>query len=456
MNRPSIRVRLTAWYSLLLAVAMVAFAVMEIAMTRRSIYETVDEQLADDAKYVQQLLTAPGVQPGSGRRQSSAELQPGSLLFQVADDTGGMVYSSPAMEGLRVPSSVPESGTFETLQIHNSPLRVYSTQVVDRGRTYRLQVAYDLDDFVEATNHYESLMWIGIPLLLAGAALAGYWLSGLALAPVNAMTQAAREIHPLNLTARVASPGTHDELDALAATLNAMLQRIEGAFDRIRLFTVNASHELRTPVAIVRSRAEIALRRPRTELDYRAALQDILSESEHISSLLEELMLLARQDVGSETLNFSRLDLVAVANEVCREGQILAESRHLGWSQNLPGGAAWVEGNRDGLRRLFLILIDNAVKYTSEPGCVHVGVLAQNGRVRIDIRDTGIGISPVDLPNIFERFYRSQAARSDGYVGAGLGLAIGQWIARAHGAEITVETEAGTGTCFQVSFPLVI
>jgi heavy metal sensor kinase len=298
-------------------------------------------------------------------------------------------------------------------------------------------------------------MLVGIPVLLLIGAAGGYWMSTRALRPVDEITRAAQAITPQDLSQRVSVPKTRDELQRLGETLNKMLQRIESAVARITQFTADASHELRTPVALIRTRAEVVLANPRTSEQYRDALREVLAESERISALIENLMTLARADTGSETLAVQRIDISELAGEVCTQAQTLANAKQLQWKAVVPETPIWVHGDAHALRRLLLILIDNAVKYTTPTGSVSFALQSKGDSVEIRVQDTGIGISEADLPHIFERFYRADKARSRELGGTGLGLSIARWIVNAHSGDIKVESAAPGETTFLVRLPLV-
>jgi signal transduction histidine kinase len=249
-------------------------------------------------------------------------------------------------------------------------------------------------------------------------------------------------------------PHTGDELQRLSETLNGMLARLEQAFRRITQFTADASHELRTPVALMRTRAEVALRRRRSEGEYRETLRQILEDLQRTSSLIENLMLLARADSGTGALQRTPIDMVECLGEACREGRTLGETKQVSFLEELPESPVWVQGDSNSLRRLFLILLDNAVKYTPPQGRITVSLRLSNGCAVTEVRDTGIGIGADDLPHVFERFFRADQARSRATGGAGLGLSIGQWIAQAHWGTIRVLSEPGEGSVFQVQIPL--
>lgn len=450
----SIRARLTAWFAGLLAGALLLSTVTAIVLMRHSIYVTVDEQLADEMKAVQALIgnTDPSTLPQQVR--AHAELQAGSSLLQVVDENDNFLYRSPRLQRLGVPPHLKKSREYAITWFGRTPLRTYSAIFDNQGHTLTILVAQDMDDYFEATDRYEVFLFVGIPVLLVVAVAGGYWLSKRALAPVDEITNAAQRISPTDLSGRVVVPETRDELQRLGQTLNAMLQRIEVAFRRMTQFTADASHELRTPIALIRTRAEVTLRKSRDNEQYREALREILEESERITELIENLMLLARADTGTEALHFKSVNVREIAQRASTQGKVLADARQLQWSETIPEVPLWVTADPDSLGRLLLILIDNALKYTPAHGSVSIHVTSSNGHAQIEVRDTGIGIPEVDLPHVFERFYRADSARSRDSGGAGLGLSIGQWIAKAHLGEITVQSTPGRGSAFYLKLPL--
>jgi heavy metal sensor kinase len=288
-------------------------------------------------------------------------------------------------------------------------------------------------------------------LLLATAG--GYFVSRRALSPVDRITQTARSISADNLSKRLEVPRTGDELERLSETLNEMIARLEAAFRKISRFTADASHELRTPLAVMRTTAEVALRAGDVEAESRSALEQILVEIERTSHLVENLLLIARADSGDARLNKHPVDIVAAVDEACSQASVLARVKGIRFETRLPAKSLFVTGDRDALRRLFLILLDNAVKYTPAGGEFEVSLAEGEGYVIGAVKDTGIGIAREDLPFIFDRFYRVDRARSREQGGAGLGLAIGRWITEAHGGSITVQSELNRGSLFKVQIP---
>jgi heavy metal sensor kinase len=272
---------------------------------------------------------------------------------------------------------------------------------------------------------------------------------------VDALVRTAREVTGTNLSSRLQKLDTGDELQRLSDTLNEMLDRIESAFQRITQFTADASHELRTPVSLIRTEAELALRRSRGEAEYKESLRHILLEAERTTALIEQLLSMARADAGRETLHFEPVDLRQTLRSVVDGWQQVATIRNLQFSASLDAPDFSVMGDETLLRRLADILLDNAFKYTPSPGSVHLSLEPQGESAVIQVQDSGVGIAEEEQGKIFERFYRVDKARSRAQGGAGLGLAIAQWIVTQHGGSIGVESQPGQGSTFRVELPMI-
>jgi heavy metal sensor kinase len=322
------------------------------------------------------------------------------------------------------------------------------------GHIYTVEMGLPADDAVETLHDFRSYLLMFAPLLLLVAAGGGYWLSRRALSPVDALVRTAREVSGTNLGSRLQKLETGDELQRLSDTLNEMLDRIEVAFQRITQFTADASHELRTPVSLIRTEAELALRRSRGEAEYKESLRHILLEAERTTALIEQLLSMARADSGRETLHFDSVDLRQTLRSVVDGWQQVATIRNLQFSANLDAPDFSVRGDETLLRRLADILLDNALKYTPSPGSVHLSLESQGESAVISVQDSGVGIPEEEQGKIFERFYRVDKARSRAHGGAGLGLAIAQWIVTQHGGSIQVESQPGQGATFRVELPM--
>lgn len=456
MGRMSIGLRLTLWYSSVLALGLILFAAGVWVAASRSLTASVDDTLTQRAAAVATVLggSADPQDPVMEELAEYAATTPEGNLLAVRDETGrellatrGIVLPWPATSGRK---------QFGIASLQNRDYRTLVIRESIRGHRYDLLAATSLEGVESLLQGLRNLLLTAAPLVLLLGSLGGYWLSRRALAPVDQITNAARTIGIRNLSHRLAAPATGDELQRLSETWNDMLERLESAVKRLTQFTADASHELRTPIALIRTTAELTLRRERSSGTYREALRQITAESERTARLIEDLLTLARADAGLPALPMARLELAPLIRDVCTQGRVLAEARQVELSADMPGQPIYIDGNDASLRRLFLVLLDNAVKYTPAGGSVMVSLNSDERGPIIAVRDTGIGIEASVLPHIFERFYRADASRNRDAGGSGLGLSIAKWIAESHRAEIQAESVAGAGSVFRVRFPSAV
>jgi signal transduction histidine kinase len=250
-------------------------------------------------------------------------------------------------------------------------------------------------------------------------------------------------------------PETGDELQRLSETLNGMLGRLNDSVRRMTQFTADASHELRAPVALIRTTAEFTLGRRRDPDEYEGAMKDVLVEAERTSHLLDSLLTLARGDSGVDTLDLIPIDVGEAAREAIEESRKFAAEKDIGIDCRIAQGGPEIDGDSHAMRRLFVILIDNAVKYTNPGGNIRVTVQANGNSAEAAVADTGIGIATHDQVHIFDRFWRVDKVRSRAAGGAGLGLSIARWIVDQHHGTIEVESEPGRGSTFRMTFPRI-
>jgi heavy metal sensor kinase len=441
---------------------MATFAVAGVGAwlaMRDSINDTVDDELRTRLVALEdelpETVDVAGVEHPD-RVLDAATTGPGTR-WRVSDGHR-WIYQSPGTENWGAapidPSVLPADGRAHTIVVAGQPLRVLAAPA-SVGRAARaIEIGVPINEFYEALNEVAWTLLLASPIVLILASAGGYWASGRALEPVDRITRTARAIGAQNLAERLPLRGADDELDRLSETLNGMFARLDKAFREVSQFTADASHELRTPVAIIRTTAELTRRRPRTETEYAEALDRILAESERTSRLIEDLLMLARADAEAGAFVSEQMDLADALREASEEGRILADAAGLSFSLDAPSACPTV-GDPQALRRLFLILLDNAVKYTLPGGAVGVRMSVDRSDASIEVRDTGVGIPAEEIPHLFDRFYRVGKDRSRESGGVGLGLSIARSIATHHGGDITLESQAGAGSTFRVRLPIV-
>lgn len=455
----NLRVRFALWTAGLLLIALLLFGLYVYLNMSRSLIATVDETLnavaiqliAEDGRRALVPLDDISEEPQYERlREQGLSLRVLSLSGETIQRYGPyQMFPQPAAAYYRTPhagfgSTIPVDGALERL-------RIYTTQMHrDDELLGVLQVGQNLTSVDGTLNLLLITLLIGVPVIAVAAGIGGYFLAARALAPIDAMTQVAHDLSAQDLSARLTVPTTRDEVGRLAVTLNSMLARLERAFQRERQFTADASHELRTPLAAMQMIIDSTVTQSRTADEYREALADLRHESEQMRSLTEGLLHLARSEDAGQLPRREAIEVAVLLKDVVDSLQPMADEKGLCLRDEVVDEATIILGDSDALIRLFVNLVDNAIKYT-ERGTITVGGrLAPDGQYVITVADTGPGIAAEHLPHLFARFYRVDKARSRR--GIGLGLAIAQSIARGHGGEIKVESTVGWGTTFTVQF----
>lgn len=456
MKRLPIRVRLTLWYLVVFALALVAFGASAWMLVRQRLYSEVGEQLQTRVAGVQRFMQAqrPGISTDRMRSEleDEYETEDQAVWLQIIDQDGKWMFRAHGTPEVfptaTAPQTLPARGRAWTARAGHERLRVIEKPISVDGRLYTVQAAVVTNGVHHTLENLQTVFFILAPGILLIAAIGSYFMSRRALATVDEITVMARSIHDRNLDSRLPALNTNDELQRLSDTLNEMLSRIEASFKRTRQFTADASHELRTPLSLIRTEAELALRKSRTEDEYRNALTLILAESERTTELIESLLTLARTDSGAEVVQLHSLECIGFLRQCANDWKAMfAESRQR-FEVALPGHEVVVYADEGMLRRLMILLLDNARKYTPEGGRVTLQADATSRCLTIAVEDTGVGIAPEDLPKIFDRFYRVDKARSRSMGGAGLGLSLAKWIAAQHRTAITVESAPGKGSRF--------
>ena len=461
MKRLSIGARLTLWYLVIFALSEAVFGVGMWFILRDSVFDMVDDDIETQVDDLSHLLATQANDVSVSTLQALMKEAYGSehwgdyLAIYTGD--GQTLYQSVFLQSnslLMAPQAVQKT-IYTSREIRGQHFRFTFQRFSSKGRTYVVEAGLPADDAFGTLRLFRSYLFLFAPLLLLIAAGGGYWMSRRALAPVDALVRTARDVSGTNLSTRLEKLQTGDELQRLSDTLNEMLDRIEAAFSRVTQFTADASHELRTPVSLIRTEAELSLRRSRSQTEYQDSLRHILLESERTTALIEQLLSLARADSGRETLQVQPVDLSTVLQGVADAWKQVAAIRDLRFSTNLPHSDAWVAGDENLLRRVADILLDNAFKYTLAPGSVSLSLEAHEHSAAITIQDSGIGIPQDEQAKIFERFYRVDKSRTRAQGGNGLGLSIAQWIVSQHHGSIAVESRPGEGSIFRVELPTI-
>jgi heavy metal sensor kinase len=294
---------------------------------------------------------------------------------------------------------------------------------------------------------------LGLPLAVVIITAGGYWLVRRALTPVEQITRAAERITQFNLSERLPVAKTGDEIERLSLSLNRMITRLDDALQNSKRFVADASHDLRTPLTILRGELESFAADARLDAELHDRVGSLLEEVVHLGKIVEQLFTLSRLDAGEAKTEWTNFDLSELVKTTAEQMNLLAEDKGISIAVESKQ-LAMVKGNRVRLKQVVVNLLDNAIKYTPAKGAIQLRVLAANGHAVLEVADNGIGIPPDALPHIFERFYRVDQARSAESESAGLGLAIVKAICTAHGAEVAAESAAGKGSCFRVKLPL--
>jgi len=387
----------------------------------------------------------------------------GDRFIRVARSDGSVLYRSgpPADQSFDPASVAPvkAAGSSEarrmevlpdgrTLLVAQFPVRTAS------GDSYIVEVGTSGEPVNRLVQRLLVLLALGLPLVAILAAGGGYLLVGRTLSSVEQITRKAESISQHNLAERLPVPATGDELERLSLALNNMIRRLDDAFATSTRFVADASHELRTPLTIVQGELEGLAKDPATPVEFREQLGSLLEEVERLARIVQQLFALSRLDAGEAHTESACIDLSGLAVGTAEQMSLLAEDKKIELSR-AESGPIYVMGDRSRLRQVIVNLLDNAIKYTDRGGAVVLTTGGSEGWAYLEVSDSGVGIAPLDLPRVFERFFRARRDHSNNDVGAGLGLAIVQSICVAHGGRVEVESVLGKGSRFRVFLPRV-
>jgi heavy metal sensor kinase len=458
VKRPlPIRWRLTFWYAALLGAALIVFCVALYFGLRAALFENFEEQVRSEAAFALAGVSTSGddltLSPEVVARMEDDDhfIRLFNADGEVAFDTSQSLGGVPVDEDAKAEALAGDTN-FSTYSGSDEPLGIVTTPVTDAGRVVGvLQVGSSRGDTDEVLQTVVLALAIAGPLVLLFASLGGYWLAGRALRPVVAITTLAATLDANDLDARIDLDLRDDELGRLASTFNGMLDRIQHAFDRQRQFTGDAAHELRTPLALMRSEVDLALSRERMAREYRRALEGIDGDIDRMTGLVTALLTLARSDSGQLELQLSQFELDRTIGLLLDDyGQ---RGREMGIELVNEAEPVTIEADEDLLIQMVTNLLDNALAHTPEGGRVSVGCREVEGSALLWVEDTGSGIPVDDQERIFDRFYRVETGRDRARGGAGLGLSIVKSIVDAHSGSIELRSAPAEGTRVEVRLP---
>ena len=347
-----------------------------------------------------------------------------------------------------------EKTDYSNISFNKRHLRLITLHVNSgKGYNYILQIATSIKPLIHILNSRMRIIVISIPLIVLFASMIGRFLAVRILRPVAEIVKTANKITYEDLSARVETKKTDEEMSFLVESFNGMIARLEKSFKYIGEFSSLIAHELKTPLAIIRGDSEITMKKERATEEYKRVINVCLEETERMIKTVDSMLLLARLDNKSDIVSMDRLDLVVILKEVCEQCKILAVEKAIAVITTLPDKPVYVNANAVHLRRLFLNIIHNAIKFNVESGKIHIALDIERNKARVLIEDSGIGIDEEQLPRIFDKFFRIQSPNIVTEPGSGLGLAIALSIAEMHKANLIVNSQKGTGSKFTIIIP---
>lgn len=456
----SIRTRLTLWFAGVVALIIVLLGTGIFYGASWDLQRAADLELRAGLDGVSAFLYRKLIEHDTANlphrlHDHSSLLSRGNLLrvrCVQGSMQGPLLYQAEGMPALDLALPKPGEILLQSIYSGGKSYRVISRTIAVGPTGFLIEVADDESEYVHLRENL--LVWLflfGLPAGLILAGFAGHWTSSRILIPLDRITETASAIDARNLDSGLPLMGTNDELDRLSKTLNGMLKRIHASYEQIAQFTADASHELRTPIAHIRSSTELMLMRsPSSRIA--AGLSEILTECDYMAGLITDLLTLARADASSHPLALEVFELAECADAVAPRVKALAATKNITFLCSGHRRVAPVYSDRTSIQRVMMILLDNAVRYTPDNGTVSLELWTDEEECGFTVADTGIGLAPEHQQRIFERFYRVDKARTPQDGGSGLGLAIVSGLLKAHGAKVIVESEVGRGSRFRVAF----
>ncbi|MBA4416698.1 MAG: hypothetical protein C0392_02130 [Syntrophus sp. (in: bacteria)] len=464
INLP-IKWKLTIWYGAILALILVVFSSGVYVYFKNSLQKSIDVKIKSIGEVLSSAMTEGNGQSVFGNFERYLEnvlgKKPKGKFIQIIDKSGKIGAKMSDIEtGETVSTSydtleraLKGEIVYETVGAKRPRLRIITMPIMDNKKvTSIVQVGSSLEDFDETMTKLLIILIIGIPASLSATVMVGYFMAKKALRPVDQIRKAAIKISSRNLDERIDIGGRRDELARLAETFNDMIRRLKDAFQRVNQFSIDVSHELKTPLTILKGETEVALRKDREKDDYKKILVSSLEEVDRMTRIIDDLMLLSKSDSKDMKLNIEDVALRDLIIDVCMDMKLFADKKGIVLTVNEIEDVR-VKGDELKLRRMLYNIVENGIKYTQTGGTVAVSSFNNDGYVRVDVKDNGVGISEEDIKYVFDRFYQAdRSRRREG--GSGLGLSISKWIAEVHKGSIQVESQLSKGSLFSIKLPI--
>ena len=466
MTLNSLRARVTTFYVGMLAVALLVFSTAVYFGAKAFLTRALEQKLSNNAHSIVNDYLVPREQKGDawfademgesyppGYSEPSVRVSQGSkILFQTGDIRDPFV----SVSQIHLPSDQNWFSRFHRETVATGQRIVLYTlpYYTPDGSVIFVETGATTEPIRHVLRSLLLVLLLSTPVILILSAIGGYFLMSRPLRPVVVLTEQAERVGRKELGERLAIIPTGDELERLSLALNRMIERLEAALAHNHRFSADASHELRTPLTIIRGELESLIQMPSLPLPVMEGIGSALEESNRMAKIVHSLMAISRLDCGGEQIELVPVSLTVVVRETLEQMGLLAEEKRI--SLRFEAGlAAYIAGDPMRLKQIAVNLVDNAIKYTPVGGNVSVSVHEEDAKAVFRVSDTGIGIPPAALPLVFDRFYRTDEARSRESGGTGLGLSIVKAICSAHGGAAYVESIEGKGSIFRVEFPLL-
>lgn len=455
---------MTLWYGGILSLILVVFACGVYIYFNNSLQKSIDTKIRSIGEVLSSSMTETHSTSIFGNFERYLEnvlgRKPKGKFIQILDTSGRIGAKMSDIEGETLPTSFSTleramrgEVVYETVDRTKPRLRMVTIPIVENKKvTSVVQIGTSLEDFDETMRKLLLVMIISIPTSISVTIVVGYFMAKKALRPVDQIRRAAVKITSSNLDEKIDIGGRRDELARLAETFNAMIGRLKDSFQRINQFSIDVSHELKTPLTILKGETEVALRKERDKEDYKKLLISNLEEVDRMSRIIDDLLLLSKAETKEIKLNLEEIALRDLIMGVCVDMKITAANKGIEL-QATEIEDVRLKGDELKLRRMLWNIVENGIKYSPAGGAVAISSYVNDGYARIDVKDNGVGIAEEDIKFIFDRFYRADRSRRR-ETGSGLGLSISKWIAEAHNGAIEVKSKASEGSLFSIKLPI--